>query len=282
MPELPDVEIFKHVLDQHARGRVVARVSVPDPGSLEGATAATLQRRLKGRRLSSSSRHGKVLFAGFEDAATLAMHFGTNGSLQHVPSDAKEPPSTRLSFEFTDGNRLAYLNPRRIGHVHVTKDAASYIAEERLGPDALDAGVRCEDALAEALANRRQAIKAVLMDQARIAGHRQHLRRRDPVPGTAASRRGRGDSRARCASPSVRCDEACAADRDRPRRRCGELHRQAAEGVPAARAPRRRPLPTLRRSSWRSTSVAVAQAITVRSASRNLVTDRSFGRKPEL
>lgn len=39
MPELPDVEIFKRVLDQHALGRVVARVMVPDPGSLEGATA---------------------------------------------------------------------------------------------------------------------------------------------------------------------------------------------------------------------------------------------------
>src|SRR5580698_5752822 len=82
MPELPDVELYKRVLDEHGLGRVVMRVAVPDPGSLEGATAATLQRRLKNRRLSGSSRHGKVLFAAFEDAMTLAMHFGTNGSLQ--------------------------------------------------------------------------------------------------------------------------------------------------------------------------------------------------------
>ena len=169
MPELPDVELFKRVLDQHARGHVVARISVPDADSLEGATAATLQRRLKGRRLSSSSRHGKVLFANFEGAATLAMHFGTNGSLQAVPSDAKEPASTRLSFEFTDGVRLAYVNPRRIGHVHVSKDAASYVAGEHLGPDALDRAFD-EVALSGLLADRKQAIKAVLMDQARIAG----------------------------------------------------------------------------------------------------------------
>ena len=97
MPELPDVEIFKHVLDQHARGRVVAR-AVFGSGQSGRCDSATLQRRLKGSRLSSSSRHGKVLFAEFEDAVTLAMHFGTNGSLQNVPSDAKEPPSTRLSF----------------------------------------------------------------------------------------------------------------------------------------------------------------------------------------
>ena len=169
MPELPDVELFKHVLDQHALGRVVARVRVPDPESLEGATAATLQRWLKGKHLSSSRRHGKVLFAVFEDAATLAMHFGTNGSLRDVPSDAKEPASTRLSFEFTDGARLVYVNPRRIGHVCVADSVSSFIADEQLGPDALDSSLD-EEVLAERLAKCRQAIKAALMDQSRIAG----------------------------------------------------------------------------------------------------------------
>ena len=99
MPELPDVEIFKRVMDQHARGRVVARVAVADPGSLEGASAATLQRRLKDKHLSGSRRHGKVLFAEFEDAGTLAMHFGTNTGIDkrggstsyHCPRCQPEP-----------------------------------------------------------------------------------------------------------------------------------------------------------------------------------------------
>ena len=46
---------------------------------------------------------------------------------------------------------------------------ASFIADERLGPDALDPAFD-EKAFAAALANRRQAIKAALMDQARTAG----------------------------------------------------------------------------------------------------------------
>lgn len=169
MPELPDVEIFKSVLDQHALGRVVARVVVSDPGSLEGATPAALQRRLKDNRLSKSLRHGKVLFAVFEDAATLAMHFGTNGSLQAVAPDAEEPTSTRLLFEFTDGERLAYVNPRRIGHVCVTESPAVFIGNEQMGPDALDPTFD-ERAFAILLAKRRQPIKAVLMDQSRVAG----------------------------------------------------------------------------------------------------------------
>jgi formamidopyrimidine-DNA glycosylase len=169
MPELPDVEIFKRLVEQHCIGRVVARTDVADSGSLEGATAAALQRRLKGRRLSSSGRHGKVLFVGFEDAATLAMHFGTNGSLQAVASDGEEPASTRLMFQFADGERLAYINPRRIGHVCVIDDADSFTASQHMGPDALDPAFD-ENAFAAELANRRQAIKSVIMDQARMAG----------------------------------------------------------------------------------------------------------------
>jgi formamidopyrimidine-DNA glycosylase len=169
MPELPDVEIFRRLVEKTCLDRVVARAVVADPGSLDGATAATLQRRLKGRRLGSCQRHGKVLLVGFGDAGTLAMHFGTNGSLQHVPHGADEPAHTRMLFEFDAGDGLAYINPRRIGHVSVIDSAASFIASQKLGPDALDTAFD-EKAFAAAIANRKQAIKAVLMDQARVAG----------------------------------------------------------------------------------------------------------------
>ncbi len=169
MPELPDVEIYRRLAEDHARGRTIARAVVHDPGSLEGATAATLQRRLKGRRVTSCQRHGKVLFLTFGNAGTLAMHFGPNGSLRYLPRNADEPAAVRLLFEFPEGDRLAYLNPRRIGHVHVTDNAAAYIADDKLGPDALDPAFN-ENAFAAVLANRKQPIKALLMDQARIAG----------------------------------------------------------------------------------------------------------------
>ncbi len=98
-------------MDKHAHGRVVSRVVVQDPGAWKDCHGATLQRRLKGAPVSvmPAPRQGAV--RGVRDAGTLAMHFGTNGSLQDVPRDAEEPASTGLLFEFTDGNRLAYLNP---------------------------------------------------------------------------------------------------------------------------------------------------------------------------
>jgi len=169
MPELPDVEIFRRLAERHGVGRTVERAVVADPASLEGATVAALQRRLKGQRLVSCRRHGKHLFLDAGGGGTLAMHFGTNGSLQAVPRGAPPPSYVRLLFELSDGNGLAYVNPRRIGRVRLVDSAESFIAEQRLGPDALDAAFDAS-AFSSALDGCRQGIKAALMDQSRMAG----------------------------------------------------------------------------------------------------------------
>jgi formamidopyrimidine-DNA glycosylase len=139
MPELPDVEVFKRVLDTHARGRVVARVTVADSGSLEGASAATFAAPAEGQApFGIAARWQGPVRRVSRTPRLLTCIFGTNGSLVGLSSDEGELPSTRLMFEFTGGARLAYLNPRRIGHVCVTASAASSTADQRLGPDALD------------------------------------------------------------------------------------------------------------------------------------------------
>lgn len=168
MPELPDVEIFKRLAEKCV-GRTVQRASVDDPGILQGVSPATLQRRVKGARVGSVRRHGKHLFIALSGAGCLAMHFGTNGSLRLVAEDAPDPPYVRLSLVFSGGDRLAYLNPRRIGNVQLVKDAESFIADAGLGPDALDRrfGLKAMEAL---VAGRKRDIKSILMDQQMIAG----------------------------------------------------------------------------------------------------------------
>jgi formamidopyrimidine-DNA glycosylase len=169
MPELPDVALFKRLVDRHCGGSVVDKVVVTDPESLEGASAAALQRRLKGKGIRACRRHGKVLFVEVESAGVLAMHFGTNGLLQYVPRDREEPPYVRLWVDFVDGGRLAYINPRRIGHVVAVESTKAYVAETGLGPDVLDPSFD-EAAFAAMLRGRKGVIKSVLMDQTRVAG----------------------------------------------------------------------------------------------------------------
>jgi formamidopyrimidine-DNA glycosylase len=64
-------------------------------------------------------------------------------------------------LRFDDGGELRLRDPRRLGGVELDPD------ESRLGPDAFTLTVKELD---RALARRTAPVKAVLMDQARIAG----------------------------------------------------------------------------------------------------------------
>lgn len=169
MPELPDVEVFNRLVLDRCRGRMIERAVVSDPGILEGISAKALERRLKSQRLLSSKRHGKHLFIQLSEAGALAMHFGTNGSLQFIQGAEAEPSYTRLRLDFAKGDRLAYVNPRRLGRVSLAESAEAYIAKAGLGPDALDAAFD-RQAFTAILAGSKRNLKFVLMDQGLMAG----------------------------------------------------------------------------------------------------------------
>jgi formamidopyrimidine-DNA glycosylase len=76
-------------------------------------------------------------------------------------SNLENPLWHRFTLRFTDGGWLAMRDPRRLGAVELDPD------EERLGPDAFDV---TQAELDHVLTRSRAPVKAVLMDQARIAG----------------------------------------------------------------------------------------------------------------
>jgi formamidopyrimidine-DNA glycosylase len=169
MPELPDVETFRRLVSDHCRGRVVDEVAASDPGILDGISPDILERRLNGRGIRSAERHGKHLLIVFEGVGTLAMHFGTNGSLQLVPKAGSLPASMRVQLRFAEGDSLAYVNPRRLGRVSLCDGATDFAARSGLGPDVLDASFTLESFIS-ILGRSRRHIKSLLMDQKLMAG----------------------------------------------------------------------------------------------------------------
>jgi formamidopyrimidine-DNA glycosylase len=124
---------------------------------------------LEGGRLVASRRHGKHLMARIDTGGWLTLHFGMTGGLQFVPQGEEGPPFTRVSLAFSGDGRLAYTNKRMIGRVGFVQVAEEFIAEEKLGPDALDAGFDLA-AFKAALAGTRRDVKSALMDQECLAG----------------------------------------------------------------------------------------------------------------
>ena len=125
---------------------------------------------LPGCTIEGLDRRGKLLVV-HTDGPSLGMHFGMTGRLLRDATAAID----RLAYSVTsddarwdrwvigldDGSRLRFHDPRRLGRIRLDPDVAV------LGPDALTLTRR---QLAAALAGRRAPLKAVLLDQAAVAG----------------------------------------------------------------------------------------------------------------
>jgi formamidopyrimidine-DNA glycosylase len=169
MPELPDVEAFKRVLTRSALRKTITGVTVNDARILDRLAPARFIARLNGSRLVGVQRHGKHLFAGIDGGGWLHLHFGMTGELRFLRRGEREPPFTRVRFDFAGDGSLAYVNKRMIGHVGLVGDVPSFVAAEELGPDALDRRLGLA-AFETALLATRRDVKSALMDQRLVAG----------------------------------------------------------------------------------------------------------------
>jgi formamidopyrimidine-DNA glycosylase len=179
MPEMLEAEAARAFLEDHALGRRIARVVAPDAWYLKrGLTAEGASDALVGRRLATARRTGKQLLldttgVGRQRAPgpVLGLHLGMSGRVVVdgdsagdpllYASNAENPAWLRFGVEFADGGSLFMRDPRRLGAVELDPD------EARFGPDA---SLLDRRGLDRALANSRAPLKAVLMEQSRIAG----------------------------------------------------------------------------------------------------------------
>lgn len=167
MPELPDVESFRRYLNRTSLHQRIAGVSVRSAKILRGITPQRLARRLVSHDLRSTQRQGKWLFAKVDASGWLALHFGMTAFLRYTRHLQRPLPHDRLLIRFTNGAQLAFDDQRLFGRITFAGDLKTFITQQRLGPDALTIDWR---EFQERLANKRQAIKSVLMDQTVLAG----------------------------------------------------------------------------------------------------------------
>jgi formamidopyrimidine-DNA glycosylase len=172
VPEILEVEAARAVLEQRALGREIAAVYAPDVWFLKrGTTPEAVTHALRGNEFTAARRRGKSMFLDTRTGTRLGMHLGMSGRVLVDEEEAGDPliyasnrrveAWHRFGVEFDDGGAFFLRDPRRLGAVELDPD------ESRLGPDALTVTMRELD---QALAQRTAPVKAVLMDQARVAG----------------------------------------------------------------------------------------------------------------
>jgi formamidopyrimidine-DNA glycosylase len=198
MPELPEVETIRRQLGPLVVGRRLLAMEILDPRWTRPLAPDEFAAGLLGRRIESLGRRGKYLTWGFEGDVHLAQHLRMTGSvLWEPPADqahvrvrmtlgpaaaktapprdrgrrsvAKAGPASRAGRE--GRMRLAVVDPRRFGtgELLLGSQALEDFFAARLGLEPLDERFTAEH-LRELARGRSAPIKALLLDQRRIAG----------------------------------------------------------------------------------------------------------------
>lgn len=122
-------------------------------------------------RIESVGRRGKFIMVGLSDGLLLVVHLGMTGQLRLVDAATPLASHTHAVFTLDDGRHLRYRDPRRFGRLLLGTEQALLLSKTlpRLGPEPIDPGFAADD-LYRRLRRRRTSLKAVLLDQAAIAG----------------------------------------------------------------------------------------------------------------
>jgi formamidopyrimidine-DNA glycosylase len=169
MPELPEVETIRGQLAPLVEGRRLQRVEILDPRWSRPLAPAELSAALEGRRVLRLGRRGKYLVWALEGEVFLAQHLRMTGSLLWNPDG--EPAHVRVRIGLRPTARLLIADPRRFGTAELLlgEPALERFFATRLGVEPFDERFTAEH-LRELARGRRAPIKALLLDQRRIAG----------------------------------------------------------------------------------------------------------------
>jgi formamidopyrimidine-DNA glycosylase len=187
MPELPEVETIAADLRPHLVGRVIARCELLFPTIVRHPEPEVFIDSVVGHRISAVGRRGKYILIRLVDDLVLVVHLGMSGQLRLVEPSTPLAKHTHAVFDLDSNQQLRYTDPRRFGRLLLGTESALLDAKAMppLGPEPIDPSFGADD-MYQRFRRRRTSLKAILLDQATIAGvgniyadeslHRAHLR----------------------------------------------------------------------------------------------------------
>ena len=168
MPELPDVEATRrYLLKSGLAGCSVRNVEIFWSRAVRTPALEDFVLTLCGQRIQDVGRRAKFLLFPLDHGWTLVMHLRMTGSLLVEPASSPRPVMTRNLYVLDDGRELRFVDPRKLGQIWLAQDTGPLLGG--LGPEPLDPSFTV-DVLQACLARRTAPIKALLCDQAVIAG----------------------------------------------------------------------------------------------------------------
>ncbi len=158
-------------LRPHLVGRTVVSVDLRFPSIVRHPEPFLFESALRGRRIEAVTRRGKYILMHLDSRELLVVHLGMTGQLRYVDPATPLPNHTHAILQLDGGHELRYRDVRRFGRLLLGTEA-ELVAERKLpklGPEPIDPEFSAAD-LYRRLHTRRAPLKALLLDQAVLAG----------------------------------------------------------------------------------------------------------------
>ena len=170
MPELPEVETIKRVLEPQLFDRTIREVFLNRPEIIGYPSAELFQSGVTGARISGMDRRGKFLLICL-GGKRIVLHLRMTGRLLLVPSGFPEEKHTHIVFSLNGKTELRFIDPRRFGRFWLIgngeEDTKSGV--HKLGPEPFDPALDGAS-LQSSCGGRKRAVKECLLDQGVLAG----------------------------------------------------------------------------------------------------------------
>jgi formamidopyrimidine-DNA glycosylase len=170
MPEIPDLEAIKAILDAHIVGRTVQAVTVYKPLVIRSLTGEEIQQALPDQTITAVHRRGKYLVLRL-DRHSLVINPMLTGRFRLLKPETRRSADTIFTLSLSSGEALRYLDDKSMGMVYLIRDE-EYGAIPRFpdqGPDALDPDLTYETCRTR-LKQHHGEIKGILTNARFITG----------------------------------------------------------------------------------------------------------------
>ena len=171
MPELPEVEAIRRIIEPQIHRLAIEQITVNRPEVVAHPTADEFCRCLTGQIFDSVARRGKYLVINIKSGDRIIIHLRMTGCLLVTPTNYPEEKHTHVIFRLKSSKELRFSDTRRFGRFWLLQkgEADTYSGIEKLGKEPLAPDFTAEY-LSARLGKRKKTIKECLLDQSVIAG----------------------------------------------------------------------------------------------------------------
>ena len=158
MPEMPEVEMIRKIIEPQIKGRKIRNVRINHAQIIAYPEEEVFVQSLTGQTVKNMTRRGKFLTIHFESGDRLVLHLRMTGQLLVTPAVFPEEKHTHLIAEISGGNQIRYIDVRRFGRFWFLKtdERDTVTGQDKLGVEPLEDALTA-DYLQEGMGKRKKS-----------------------------------------------------------------------------------------------------------------------------